>query len=124
MNAPILDIPPLRLTGGGPTPSLTVGDSYWNGANTITGSDTAGLITLVKTTSSSTQHPTGHEVKVTFSTPYANPPFVLFSTDLDSAFGLILGQVTTDYFYIDCNTSIPRGGTIATTNVIHYAVIG
>jgi hypothetical protein len=120
------DIQPSRLTGGGATPALSLPDSFWNGTNTITGTDTAGSIHLDKTTTSSSQHQ-GVQIKVTFAVPYATVPFVLIgsvpanSGSLDFAVGTV---TTTDFTII----GVSRGtllvfSTAASSSDIPYGVI-
>lgn len=121
-----VDIPPARVTGGGGTPTLSSPDSFWNGTNTVTGTDTAGRITFDKSTTSSSQH-SGHQIKVTFAVAYPSVPFVLLGVPnkFTSNLHFEIGAVTATDFWIDANADVLLvNGVVAQQQFVSYAVIG
>jgi hypothetical protein len=118
-----VDIPPSRITGGGAAPTLSSPHAFWNGANSIAGTDTAGRVTLVSSASGVSQA-LGHQIKVTFAVPYASPPFVLLGPVEFNDGHFSVGTITANDFWIDAEAATILQFSGTKTNVIPYAVIG
>ena len=123
-----------HLLGGGGTPTLSDISAFWNGTNSITGRDSAGRITLNKTTTASSS--ASPQCKVTFTTAYASAPFVALtanSTDPTpeqmGGYGfvsqIVASTVTTTHFIVTFRARLPGVGvTTAETVTIDYVVVG
>jgi hypothetical protein len=112
-----------KFNGHGSAPTLSSPHAFWNGANSVSGTDTAGRVTLVSSASGVSQA-LGHQIKVTFAVPYASPPFILLGPVAFDDGHFAVGTVTATDFWIDAEaaTFLQFSGT--NTSVIPYAVIG
>lgn len=68
----------IKITGDGPTPTLGSVHVFWNGTNTIAGTDTSGRVDLTRDTVGTSS--TGVQFRVTFAAAYATTPHVLLTT--------------------------------------------
>lgn len=120
------DIQQKRLAGGGAAPTLSSPQGFWSGTNAITGTDTAGRITLDHTAATGSAQSNGHQIKVTFAVAYSAPPFVLIGPVAFNDGHYTVGTVTANDFWLDAEvaTTVLAGTVGATSATIPYAVIG
>lgn len=115
-----MDLPPMRITGGGPAPGIAANANLGTGATcTITGTDTAGFIHIVIGTA-----PTNGEMcTVTFAAAYAAAPYIVISP---ASAGAFISQpyayvISTTLFKVLPNSTLNNVGTI---HDFYYQVIG
>lgn len=122
------DLAVRKVKGTGSAPSLSNVHVFWNGTNSITGTDTAGLVTLNKTATPATQT-NATQFKVNFAVAYAATPNVVLSNSHPFGSGaggdfLISAVTTTDFTVSMANATLLASGAALYTATFNYVVIG
>lgn len=120
-----------KLIGTSSTPSLGSIRSFWDGTNTIVGSDTSGKVSLSTGAGTGTSGVDGNtQFIVTFAVAYAAEPFVLinsrgFGGGVSSVGHWVVSAVTTTNFTVVLEgVTTPAVGAPGYAVTIRYGVIG
>lgn len=120
-----------KLIGTSSTPSLGSVRSFWDGTNTIVGSDTSGKVSLSTGAGTGTSGVDGNtQFIVTFAVAYAAEPFVLinsrgFGGGVSSVGHWVVSAVTTTNFTVVLEgVTTPAVGAPGYAVTIRYGVIG
>jgi hypothetical protein len=120
-----VEIPSSRVVSGGAVPSLSNVDDYYNGTSTIVGTDTAGTVSLVRSTQDFLTIQSPAQADVTFAVAYATTPIVVLQAPaqpFDAQWTAI--NVTTTGFRINmAANAFGAGAHVAQTVTIQYHVL-